>query len=277
MALPTTRTEFKNYCLRNLGFPVIGINVSDEQIEDRIDEALQYYTDYHFDATEKTFFKHQITATDLTNKYITLPDYIMGVVNIFDLESAMGSASTDMFNIKYQIYLNDVWTFMSSSMVPYYMTMQHLSLLQQLLVGQVPIRFNRHRNRLHIDTNWSNFQEGKWIIVEAYEVVDPDDFPDVWKDRWLLRYGTALIKRQMGNVLKKHTGMPMPGNIMFSGQQIYDEAIEEIEKLEAEMINSYSLPVSDMIGLYVPFLINISIGIAAIGALNEVWNYLPLV
>lgn len=277
MALPTTRLEFKNYCLRNLGFPVTEINISEEQIEDRVDEALAYYVDYHFDATEKTYFKHQLTQTDIDNKYITLPDYIMGVVNLFDLKSSMGTSSTDMFNVQYQIYLNDVWTFMSSSMVPYYMTMQHLALLQQLLVGQVPIRYNRHRNRLHIDTNWNNFHVGAWIVVEAYEVVDPDEFPDVWKDRWLLRYGTALMKRMYGTNLKKFQGMPMPGNVMMNGQQIYDEAVEEIKMLEEEMINSYSIPVMDMIGVYVPFLINTSIGLTAVGVLNEIWNSLPLV
>lgn len=248
MALPTSRSEHIQYCLRNLGFPVMAINVSEEQLEDRMDEALQYYTDYHFDATAKVYFKYQLTADDLTNKYITLPENIMGAVRVFDLNSAMSSSTNDMFNIQYQIYMNDIWTMMSSSLVPYYMTMQHLSLIQELLVGQVPIRFNRHRNRLHIDTNWTNFEVGKWVIVEAYEIIDPAEFPDVWKDRWLLRYTTALIKRQFGINMKKFQGMPMPGNIMFNGQQIYDEAIEEIKMLEAEMLSSFSIPVNDLLG-----------------------------
>lgn len=242
MALPTTRTDFKNFCLRQLGAPVIEINVADEQVEDAIDYCLSYYADYHFDGSEKLYYKHQLTSTDITNKYITLPENILGVVNIFDISSGMGTSSTSMFSITYQIALNDLWTFMSSSMVPYYMTMQHLSLLEQLLVGKQPIRYSRHRNRLHIDMDWTKLVEGHYIIVEAYEVIEPTTFVDVWKDRWLIRYTTAHIKKQWGNHLKKFKGQPMPGGIMFSGQEIYDEAVEEIKTLEEEMIMNYSIP-----------------------------------
>lgn len=247
MAVPNSRSTFKDYCLRSLGYPVIEINVDDDQVDDRIDEALKYWWDYHFDGTEKMYYRHQVTSTDRTNKYITLPDNIIGAVNLFSIGDP-SVRSDDLFNIRYQIALNDLYTLTSVSLVPYYMTMQHLAVIQELLVGRQPIRYNRHRNILYVDMDWNTINNGEYLLVEAYQVVDPDTYTDAWGDRWLLTYATALIKRQWGNNLKKFQGMQMPGGLTFSGQQIYDEAIEEIKKLEEEMINSYSLPVIDMIG-----------------------------
>lgn len=247
MAVPSSRSTFKEWCLRKLGKPVIEINVDDDQVEDRIDESLRYYWDYHFDGTEKIYYKHQITNADVANTYITLPENIIGAVRVFPVSDPMVS-SDDLFNIRYQIALNDLYTLTSVSMVPYYMVMEHLALVQELLVGQQPIRYNRHRNRLHIDTDWNDLKVGEFLLIEAYEVVDPDTWTDAWGDRWLQQYATAKIKMQWGNNLKKYEGMQLPGGIMFNGQKIYDEAKEEIEKLETEMITSYSLPVMDMIG-----------------------------
>lgn len=246
--LPNSRESFKQTVLRRLGKGVIGHALTDEQVEDQIDYCLSYYADYHFDGSEKLYYKHQITPTDVTNQYITIPENIIGVVNIFDISSALGASSTDMFSITYQIALNDLWTFMSSSLVPYYMTMQHISLLEQILVGKQPIRYSRHRNRLHVDMDWNKFEVGNYLVIEAFEVIDPTEFTDVWKDRWLLRYTYAHVKRQWGENMKKHQGMPMPGGIMLNGQQIYNEAVEEINLLEAEMINSYSIMPNLLIG-----------------------------
>lgn len=246
MAVPTTRAAFKEYCLRRLGKPVIEINVDDDQVEDRIDEALKYYWDYHFDGTEKIFYKHQVTANTISDKYITLPDNIIGAVNIFNIGDAMNVAN--IFNIRYQIALNDLYTLTNVSLVPYFMAFQHIQLIEEILVGKKPIRYNRHRNQLFIDMDWSVMTAGQYIIVEAYQIVDPDTYSDAWGDRWLLQYATALIKRQWGNNLKKFEGMQMPGGLTFNGQKIYDEAAEEINALEKEMIVSYSLPVTDMIG-----------------------------
>lgn len=247
MTKPTDRESFKAYCLRALGDGVIEINVSDEQVEDRIDEALRYYWDYHFDGTEKTYYKYQITDDDKTNKYITLPENIIGAVRIFPL-GFYASTQDNMFNVQYQIALNDLYTLTSYDMVPYYMTMQHLNVLQELLVGEKPIRYNRHSNKLYVDMDWHLMVTGQYLIVEAYSVLDPEVCADAWADRWLMRYTSALIKRQWGSNIKKFSGMQMPGGITFNGQQIYDEAQKEIEAMEHEMINSYSLPVSDMIG-----------------------------
>ena len=246
MASPITRAEFKENCLRRLGKPVIEINVDDDQIEDRVDEALRYYWDYHFDGSSKTYYKYQITEADKANKYITMPNNIIGVINIFDLGSALGT--NNLFNIRYQIALNDLYTLTSVSMVPYYMAMQHIQFLEQLLVGKQPIRYNRNTNKLHIDMDWDRININDYLIVEAYEVVDPDTFTDAWSDRWLLRYAACLIKQQWGTNLKKFDGMKMPGGLTFNGQKIYDEASNERDILEKEMIYTYSLPASDMIG-----------------------------
>ncbi len=246
MAVPTTREQFKDYCLRKLGAPVININVDVDQVDDRVDEALRYYYDYHFDGTEKMYYKHQIDDTDIENKYITIPENIMGVVSIFDIGSSITQGG--MFNIQYQIALNDLYTLTSQSMVPYYMAMQHVSLLQELLVGKAPIRYNRHRNILHIDMDWSKVVEGQYLLVEAYQIVDPEDFADVWSDRWLQNYTTALIKYQWASNMSKFTQVTLPGGVTFNADRILDEAKEEIEKLEKEMVFTYSLPVVDMIG-----------------------------
>ena len=144
MAVPTTRAEFKEYCLRKLGKPVIEINVDDDQVEDRIDEAIKYYWDYHFDGSEKIYYKHQITDTDKANKYITLPENIIGAVSIFPV-SDPSIGSQDLFNIRYQIALNDLYTLTSISMVPYYMVMTHLGVISEMLVGKQMIRYTRHR------------------------------------------------------------------------------------------------------------------------------------
>ena len=246
MAVPTTRAEFTEYCLRKLGKPVIEINVDEDQVSDRIDEALRWYWDYHFDGAEKTYYKKAVTQTDIDNKYITMPENIIGVVNIFDLGSAMGL--NNLFNIRYQIALNDLYTLTSVSMVPYYMAMSHVQFLEQMLIGKKPLRYNRHMNRLYIDMDWQQIQPGEYIIVEAYQVVDPDVYTDAWADRWLARYATCLIKQQWGQNMKKFRGMKLPGGIEFNGQQIYDEATSEREALEKEMIYTYSLPATDMIG-----------------------------
>lgn len=247
MAVPTTRAEFKAYCLRKLGAPVIEINVDDDQVEDRIDEALKYYWDYHFDGAERTYYRHQVTQTDIDNKYITLPENILGAVSIFSIADPAVSAN-DLFSIRYQIALNDLYTLTSVSMVPYYMTMEHLSMLTELLVGKQPIRFNRHTNKLYVDMDWNTIQVGSYLLVEAYSVVDPNTYTDAWGDRWLLNYATALIKRQWGANLTKFSGMQLPGGLTFNGEKILDDATAEIQKMEEEMISTYSLPVLDMIG-----------------------------
>lgn len=247
MAVPNSRQQFKDYCLRKLGFPVIEINVDDDQVEDRIDEALSYFWDYHFDGNEKIYYKHQVTAQDRANKYIILPDNIIGAVSIFSIGDPAVRAD-DLFNIRYQIALNDLYTLTSVSLIPYYMAMQHLSVISEMLVGKQPIRYNRLRNQLWVDMDWNTLRDGEYLLVEAYQVVDPEEFTDAWGERWLQNYTTALIKKQWGTNLKKFTGMQLPGGIQFNGQQIYDEADAEIKEMEREMVTNLSLPAMDLIG-----------------------------
>lgn len=246
MALPTDRTSFGNYILRKLGAPVIRINMDPSQLDDRIDEALLYWYDYAFEGTEKTYYKYQLTQTDFDNKYITLPDNIIGAVRIFDI-SVVSSNIQNPFNIQYQIVMNDLYNIASISLVPFYTTFEHLQFIQQMLIGLQPVRYNRNTNKFWIDMDWTRLEVGNFVIVEAYQVIDPNDFPDVWHDRQLLAYATALVKRQWGENLKKFSGVETTGGITLNGQQIFDEAMIEIEKLEQQMRDS-SLPATDMIG-----------------------------
>lgn len=243
---PETREEFKEFCLRRLGAPVIEINVDDLQVEDSIEVALQTYYDYHFDGTQKVFLAHQVTEEDRQNKYITVPQEIIGIINIFDIGTSFGT--NNLFNLRYQIALNDLYSFSTGPFAPYYMALQNVALAQELFVGKQALRYNRHVNKLFIDMNWEEkVSLGEYIVLEAYEITDPDEYPDVWNDRWLQKYSIAQIKRQWGNNTKKFEGVQMPGGVTFNGQQIYNEAQEEIEKMDEELINSYSLPVNDIV------------------------------
>lgn len=247
MATPTTRTEFKEFCLRALGKPVIEINVDDDQVDDRVDQALRFYYDYHFDGSEKIYYKHLVDANTVANMYIDLPENIIGAVRMFPMDS-ISTSSGDIFNIRYQIALNDLYTLTNVALIDYYMTMEHLSMVQEILVGKPQIRYNRHRNRLHIDETKGDLTEGRYLVIEAYEIVDPSIYTDVWSDRWLQNYTTQQIKRQWGSNLTKFEGLQLPGGITFNGTKIYDDADAEIKRLEEEMITNYSLPVMDMIG-----------------------------
>ena len=247
MAAPTTRELFKDYCLRRLGYPVIDINVSEEQIQDRIDDSLLYYHDYHFDGSEHVLLKHQITQENIDTGYIQMAQDIIGIVGILPLNTSY--ASSGLFNLEYQIRLNDMYYAQATPMLNYYMVKTQISNLQEMFVGTQPIRYNRHVNKLHIDMNWSTkVSVGSYIVVDAYKLTDPEIYSDVWNDRWLQRYATAQIKRQWGQNLIKFEGMQLPGGVQFNGQKMHDDAVDEINKLEEEMIISYSLPVHDITG-----------------------------
>ena len=246
MAMPTTRDQFKEYCLRKLGKPVIEINVADEQVEDRIDEAISYYHDYHFDGTEKTFLKHIVTQEDIDNGYLPIPENIIGVVNIFDIGDY--TTSSNMFSLRYQMSLAMVHNMATFQVQDFYMRIQHMQFLEQILVGKQPIRYNRHVNKLHIDVDWNRISVDDVIVAECYQILDATLYTDMWKDRWLQNYASAKIKYQWGSNLTKFENMQLPGGVMFNGQQILQDARDEIMQLEDEMISGYSLPVHDMIG-----------------------------
>jgi hypothetical protein len=209
--------------------------------------AFSYYYDYHFDATEKVYLAHQVTQTDIDNKYLSISDSVIGIVNILPIGNSY--STNNLFNLRYQIALNDLFAFNTGPFAPYYMALQNVALAEELFVGKQGIRFQRHSNKLYVDIAWGEkIVLGEYMIIEAYQKIDPDVYTDMYNDRWLQRYCTALIKKQWGENLKKFEGMSMPGGVSFNGQKIWDEAKEEIDAMEEEMISSYSLPVTDMLG-----------------------------
>ena len=246
MANPTTRVELKNYCLRRLGYPVLDINVDEDQLQDRIDDALEYYRDYHYDGAEKVYLKHVVTAADITNEYIPVPATVTSIVGIFDIGDAANTGN--MFNARYQVHLSDLFDFASASLAPYVAAMTHLQALEELLVGKQPVRFNRHTDKLYIDMDWGKVTVGNYIVVECYKYLDPAVYASVWGDQWLRSYTTALIKRQWGENLKKFEGMQLPGGVTFNGQTIWQEAMDEITKMEDAVQSGFGVPPMDMIG-----------------------------
>jgi len=270
MAIPTTKETFKDYCLRALGFGVIDINVSADQIDDRIDEGLQYFAQYHYDGIEKMYLKHQLTAAELTRartnittsatdsldstitanwaegaNWIPVPQAVVSVLQVFPFDD---SSTNNMFDVRYQLRLNDMYDFSSTSVINYQMTMQNLDMLSHILVGETPIRFNQHQNRLYIDMDWEAVTEGEFIVIECYRKLDPASYTDIFDDIYLKRYTTALIKRQWGANLSKFSGVAMLGGVTMNGETIFSQANEEIQRLEEQIQLTFELPVSGMIG-----------------------------
>ena len=314
MASPATRQQFKDYCLRRLGFPVIQINVDDDQVEDRIDDALQFFYDYHFEGCEKIYMKHKFTQEDIDRQWIYCPDPVLFVIGVMPFDDS--NSSVNMFDLRYQLRLHDLYDFTSVSYVSYEITMQHIRTLNLLFSGTPQFRFNRHHNKLYLDIDWErDATVGEYVVIECYRKMNPDTvtltgtvsatntantltgtntkfdqellegdvisisgtevqvkrilspteiqltkiptnnvsgtmstagLTDVWDNRFMKRYGTALIKKQWGENMKKFGGIQMPGGVTLNGKEIYDEAVEEISKIEEEMIANNVLP-SDFI------------------------------
>jgi len=328
MAVPVNRDDFKWFCLRQLGHPVINIELDDQQMDDRIDQTLKFYYDHHFDGSEAMYYKWQVQANDFPDVikdtiianggvsysnsdtvsfinynnpntyfwgygnvvtdsngsivsiviantgsdyqlwptvnvitssgsganilaerggYIKVPDNVIGVVDIFDIQSALSAGS--FFSIQYQIALNDLYSFFTQSLVPYYTTRMQLNLMEELLIGKQPIRYNRHKGKMYLDWDWNKINLGNYLVLRCYEIVDPNIYPSVWSDYWLQRYTVQQFKQQWGYNLKKYPqGMTLPGGVTISGQVMYLEATAEILRLEQEMINTYSPILAYMTG-----------------------------
>lgn len=316
MANPTTRQELIDYCLRKLGHPVLEINVDDDQVEDRIDEAFQYYRDFHFDAVEKVYLSEQITASTLVisglnaasfttgetitsssgatatvheniaanrmyvknvsgtfaasntitgsqsgqtatvssitlgnydNRYLTVSDAVTSVLRVLPFSSR--TRGIDMFDVRYQILLNDLYSIQSTDLIYYTQVQTQLQLMNDVLVGVKPVRFNRHQNRVYVDMDWgTDVSIGDYIIVEAFRILDPDTFTDVYNDGWLKRYATALIKQQWGTNLKKFEGVQLPGGVTLNGQVIFNEASEELQALREEVQSTFQEPIDFFTG-----------------------------
>jgi len=268
MATPNTRETLKQYCLRALGQPVIEINVDDDQLEDRIDEAIQYFQQYHYDGIRRTYLKYQYTSADKTritsnssetatknsvstdwkegNNYLVVPDSVISVINIFPFSD---KGNLNLFDVRYQLRLNDLYDFSSTSVINYDIVLRHLDFLDHILVGEKPIRFNQHDNRLYIDMDWTNdLATDEYLVIECYRKLDPATYTDVWNDIYLKRYTTALIKKQWGANLSKFGGVQMIGGVTLNGVEIYQQAMSDIEKLEQEIRSTFELNPAMMIG-----------------------------
>jgi hypothetical protein len=264
---PDSRETLIEYCLRALGHPVIQINVDSQQCEDRLDEALQFFTERHFDGVQKTYFKYPLTQTDINRGYVDIYDIasptgvtsdsptgkdIVTVVKVFRFGQLSG---INMFDVRYQLALTDYFGInrglngsQQTPLAGYQTTMSYISLLEQFFSPEKSIRFSKVTSRIYIDAISQDITAGQYIVIEAYAMLDPEEYPKIYNDRLLKRYVTALIKKQWGENLKKFEGISMPGGVSFNGQKIWDEAVEEIQAMESEMISSYSLPVTDMLG-----------------------------
>ena len=268
----TSRETLKQYCLRALGKPDIEINVEDDQVEDRIDEAIQYFAQYHYDGSERMYLKYQVTADDITRarsdetittvtdtadstvtasfkegkNYIPMPSNVMSVLQIFPFTD---KAALNLFDVRYQLRLNDLYDFSSTSIIHYDMTLRHLDLLDHILTGERPVRFNQHKNRLYIDMDWANdVKAGDFIVIECYRKLDGTTFTDLFDDIFLKKYTIQLIKKQWGTNLSKFQGVAMLGGVQMNGEQIYSQAQEELNKLEEQIQLSYELPPNYMMG-----------------------------
>jgi hypothetical protein len=268
MATPATRETLKQYALRALGKPVIEINVDDDQLEDRLDEALQYFAQYHYDGIQRAYLKYQYTQADKDrmtadstesitknsvtttwkegNNFIVVPESVISVINIFPFSN---KSNMNLFDVRYQLRLNDLYDFSSTSMINYDIVLRHLDFLDHILVGEKPLRFNQHDNRLYVDMDWTNdLAVGEFMVIEAYRKMDPETHTDVYNDIFLKRYVTSLFKKQWGANLSKFDGVAMIGGVTLNGRQIYSEALQDIEKLETEIRSTFELNPAMMIG-----------------------------
>ena len=230
----TTRQDLVNFALRQLGAPLLNIEIADEQIEDNLNEALEYYHEYHFDGIERDVFKYQVTATDITNGYIDIPEDIVSVLRVMP---TTGIFTQDyLFDGKYQFYLTELKNLSSFNTSNFFISMQYLQHVDFMLNKGVNFRFHRRMNKLILDSSvGEHFKEGSWIVLEVYRNLDPEQYPSVYKDRWLRRYFTALLKKQWGQNLSKYEGMTLPGGITINGTQLKQEAMNELQELELEL------------------------------------------
>lgn len=251
MATPNSRATLIDYCKRRLGEPVIEVNVDEDQLEDRVDESLQYYQEYHSDATTRTYLKHLVTATDVTNEYIPISSDIIFISKMFPLTSSFNT-SRNFFDIKYQMMLNDIADLMNfAGDLAYYEQMQqYLSLLDMKLNGHPQVQFSRRQNRLYIFGDFvdKDIKAGDYIVAEVYTIIDPTTHTSVFNDMFVKEYTTALIKQQWGMNLIKFEGMQLPGGVILNGRQLYDDATGEIETLRQRVRDEHELPADFFVG-----------------------------
>jgi hypothetical protein len=280
MAKPASRQQLIDYCLRRLGAPVLEINVDDDQIDDLVDDALQYFQERHFDGVERMYLKYKITQADLdrgrgrnsdgvgvttttatsnvagigtvsynfyeTSNYIQVPDSVIGIEKIFKFDTS--SISGGMFSIKYQLFLNDLYYFNSVELLQYAMVKSYLEDIDFLLTTDKQLRFNKRQNRLYLDLDWASQKADQYIVIDCYRILDPNTFTNVYNDSFIKKYLTALIKKQWGQNLIKFRGVKLPGGIELNGRELYEDAERELEDIKQRMALEYELPPYDFIG-----------------------------
>lgn len=238
MAVVSNRDDFKAYVLRALGKPLIDINVTDEQIDDRIDEAILFFKEYYWDGISKEYFKHQITEEDIANKYIQIPDHIWAVTKVFN-GSDNTNGQPNIFDLEYQLRMNDLRDLTQTSIVYYEQVMEHISLLQHRLNADRQFDFNRLNGRLYLNLNWNaKIKAGSWLVLDAYAALDPATQPRMWGERLFKEYAIALIKHQWAQNLQKYQGVQLPGGITIDAQTMYNAASDEIDKIEQEIMTN---------------------------------------
>ena len=283
MAQPTSRTEFKEYCLRQLGAPVLEVNLATEQCDDLIDDAIQYFQERHFDGVSQIYMKYRVTQEDIdrgrastngnygtagivtetasaniagtattfsyyeNSNYLQIPPEVIGVTKIYHFDG-LNTATNNMFSVKYQLFLNDIYYWGSTEILTYAMTKTYLSDIQFLLTTEKQIRFNQRMDRLYLDVDWGSLAVGDFIIIDCFRALNPNDYTRVWNDSFLKKYTAALFKRQWGQNLLKFQGVKLPGGVELNGRQIYDDGMKDLEIIREQMSNTYELPPLDMIG-----------------------------
>ena len=280
MAKPTTRQELIDYCLRKLGAPVLEINLDDDQIDDLVDDALQYFNERHFDGVERMYLKYKITQADIdrgrgvgvngvgivtttgsanisgigttsfnfyeTSNFIQVPDSVIGIEKVFKFDTS--SISGGMFSIKYQLFLNDLYYFNSVELLQFAMVKSYLEDIDFLLTTDKQIRFNKRQNRMYLDIDWASQTVGNFFVIDCYRALDPSSFTKVYNDSFMKRYLTALMKRQWGQNLIKFRGVKLPGGIELNGRELYEDAEKELDDIKQRMTMEYELPPYDFIG-----------------------------
>ena len=281
MAQPNTRSELINYAKRQLGAPVLEINVADEQVEDVLDDAIQYFHERHFDGVLRTYLKYQVTQNDIdrgkgpgesgvtgivtttasstidgsemqfdwkeNSNYLQVPPAVIGVEKIFHFDGS-ATITNNMFSVKYQLFLNDIYFWGAMEMLTYTMTRTYLSDMDFALTTQKQVRFNQRMDRLYLDIDWETLTVGDWLIMDCYRTLHPNDYARVWNDSFLKKYTAALLKKQWGQNLIKFNGVKLPGGVELNGRDIYEDGVKELEVIREMMSNTYELPPLDMIG-----------------------------
>ena len=283
MASPSSRSELADYCRRQLGAPVLEINVADEQVDDIIDDAVQYFQERHFDGVSQAYLKYKITqddidrgrasmesgkkqtgittttatadiaGTDVTftyyenSNFLQIPPSVIGVTKIYHFDGT-NTMTNNMFSVKYQMFLNDIYYWGSTELLTYAMTKTYLEDINFLLTTEKQIRFNKRMDRLYLDIDWGSVSKDDYLVIDCFRQLDPSDYARVWNDSFLKKYTTALLKRQWGQNLLKFQGVKLPGGVELNGRQIYDDAEKDLEIIREQMSNTYELPPLDMIG-----------------------------